>query len=86
MPRRCGKLCALETKADWNRPSCDEDWFRRFAQELEDFVGAIRENREPLRYRPGRGMRTSYLCGAPVCRDGQPVDHGLSLNQHGLEI
>ena len=37
----------LETKAGWNRPSCDEDWFRGFAQEIEDFVGAIREGREP---------------------------------------
>jgi predicted dehydrogenase len=37
----------LETKAGWNRPSCDEDWFRGFAQEIEDFVSAIREDREP---------------------------------------
>jgi predicted dehydrogenase len=37
----------LETKAGWNRPSCDEDWFRGFAQEIEDFVNAIREGREP---------------------------------------
>lgn len=37
----------LETKAGWNRPSCDEDWFRGFAQEIEDFVYAIRDNREP---------------------------------------
>jgi predicted dehydrogenase len=37
----------LETKAGWNRPSCDEDWFRGFAQEIADFAGAIRENREP---------------------------------------
>jgi len=37
----------LETKAGWNRPSCDEDWFRGFAQEIADFVNAIRENREP---------------------------------------
>jgi predicted dehydrogenase len=37
----------LETKAGWNRPSCDEDWFRGFAQEIADFVSAIRENREP---------------------------------------
>lgn len=37
----------LETKTGWNRPSCDEDWFRGFAQEIEDFVGAIREGREP---------------------------------------
>jgi predicted dehydrogenase len=38
----------LETKAGWNRPSCDEDWFRGFAQEIADFVGAIRDGREPL--------------------------------------
>ncbi len=37
----------LETKAGWNRPSCDEDWFRGFAQEIADFVGSIREGREP---------------------------------------
>ena len=37
----------LETKAGWNKPSCDEDWFRGFAQEIEDFVGAIHEGREP---------------------------------------
>ncbi|MBM1106247.1 Gfo/Idh/MocA family oxidoreductase [Aurantibacter crassamenti] len=38
----------LETKAGWNRPSCDEDWFRGFAQEIQDFIHAIQENREPL--------------------------------------
>ncbi len=37
----------LETKAGWNRPSCDEDWFRGFSQEIQDFVAAIREAREP---------------------------------------
>jgi predicted dehydrogenase len=37
----------LETKAGWNRPSCDEDWFRGFSQEIADFVGAIHEGREP---------------------------------------
>jgi len=37
----------LETKAGWNRPSCDEDWFRGFAQEIADFAGAIRDGREP---------------------------------------
>ncbi len=37
----------LETKAGWNRPSCDADWFRGFAQEITDFVGAIRGDREP---------------------------------------
>jgi predicted dehydrogenase len=38
----------LETKAGWNRPSCDEDWFRGFAQEIADFAGAIGEGREPF--------------------------------------
>jgi predicted dehydrogenase len=38
----------LETKAGWNRPSCDEDWFRGFSQEIADFAGAIRDGREPL--------------------------------------
>ncbi|HXI84634.1 MAG TPA: Gfo/Idh/MocA family oxidoreductase [Verrucomicrobiae bacterium] len=37
----------LETKSGWNRPSCDEDWFRGFSQEIADFVSAIREDREP---------------------------------------
>jgi predicted dehydrogenase len=37
----------LETKSGWQRPSCDEDWFRGFAQEIEDFVTSIRENRDP---------------------------------------
>lgn len=38
----------LETKAGWNRPSCDEDWFRGFSREIEDFVHSIHESREPL--------------------------------------
>ena len=37
----------LETKAGWNRPSCDEDWFRGFIQEITDFVDSIRNDREP---------------------------------------
>jgi len=28
-------------------PELRRNWFRGFAQELQDFVGAIRENREP---------------------------------------
>ena len=38
----------LETRAGWNRPSCDEDWFRGFAQEIADFEAAIREKKEPM--------------------------------------
>lgn len=37
----------LETKAGWNKPSVDADWFRGFAQEITDFAGAIRDGREP---------------------------------------
>jgi predicted dehydrogenase len=38
----------LETRAGWNRPSCDEAWFRGFSQELTDFVTAIRAGKQPL--------------------------------------
>jgi predicted dehydrogenase len=38
----------LETRAGWNHPSCDDDWFRGFSQELADFVGAIGAGRQPL--------------------------------------
>ncbi len=38
----------LETKAGWNFPSPDEDWERGFPQELEDFIEAILDDREPL--------------------------------------
>ena len=38
----------LETKAGWNFPSPEEDWDRGYPQELEDFIEAIREGREPL--------------------------------------
>ena len=38
----------VETKAGWQFPSPEEDWMRGYPQELEDFVGAVRERREPL--------------------------------------
>ncbi len=38
----------LETKAGWTFPSPDEDWFRGYPQEMQDFVDAIRKRREPL--------------------------------------
>ena len=38
----------LETTAGWQFPSPEEDWMRGYPQELEDFVDAIRERREPL--------------------------------------
>jgi predicted dehydrogenase len=38
----------VETKAGWQFASPEEDWMRGYPQELEDFVDAIRERREPL--------------------------------------
>jgi len=38
----------VETKAGWQFPSPDEDWMRGYPQEMEDFVDAVREDREPL--------------------------------------
>ena len=38
----------VETKAGWQFPSPEEDWMRGYPQELEDFIEAIRERREPL--------------------------------------
>ncbi|OGK95332.1 MAG: hypothetical protein A2W08_14050 [Candidatus Rokubacteria bacterium RBG_16_73_20] len=38
----------VETKAGWQFPSPEEDWMRGYPQELEDFVDALRERREPL--------------------------------------
>jgi predicted dehydrogenase len=38
----------VETKAGWQFPSPEEDWMRGYPQELEDFVAAITQRREPL--------------------------------------
>lgn len=38
----------VETKAGWQFPSPDEDWVRGYPQELEDFVNAILEDRDPI--------------------------------------
>jgi predicted dehydrogenase len=38
----------IETKGGWQFPSPDEDWMRGYPQEMEDFLDAVREGREPL--------------------------------------
>ncbi len=38
----------VETKAGWQFPCPDEDWMRGYPQELEDFVDAILEDRDPI--------------------------------------
>lgn len=37
----------LETKAGWNFPGPDDTWMRGYAQEMEDFIDAILNDREP---------------------------------------
>ena len=38
----------VETRAGWQFPSPDEDWMRGYPQELEDFINAVIEDREPV--------------------------------------
>jgi predicted dehydrogenase len=38
----------VETKAGWQFPSPDEDWMRGYPSEMEDFVDAVIEDREPI--------------------------------------
>jgi predicted dehydrogenase len=38
----------VETTAGWQFPSPDEDWMRGYPQEMEDFVDAILEDRDPI--------------------------------------
>jgi predicted dehydrogenase len=38
----------VETKAGWQFPSPDEEWMRGYPQELEDFIDAVRLDREPI--------------------------------------
>ncbi len=45
----------LETKAGWQFASPDEDWMRGYPQEMEDFINAIAEDRNPV-----SGMDLAY--------------------------
>lgn len=38
----------VETTAGWQFPSPDEDWMRGYPQEMEDFMNAISEDRDPV--------------------------------------
>ena len=38
----------VETTAGWQFPSPDEDWMRGYPQEMEDFINAILEDRDPI--------------------------------------
>jgi len=67
----------LETKAGWSRPSCNEDWFRGFAQEIADFVAAIRDDREP---RAGIDLAVECVnviyAGYQAAEEGRRIDLG----------
>jgi predicted dehydrogenase len=65
----------LETKAGWNRPSCDEDWFRGFTQEMEDFVHSIREDREPR-----SGIDLAVDCVNVIYSAYLSAEEGRSIN------
>lgn len=65
----------LETKSGWNRPSCDENWFRGFAQEFDDFVHAIREGREPL-----AGIDLAVDCVDVIYAAYQSAEEGRPVN------
>jgi predicted dehydrogenase len=65
----------LETKAGWNRPSVDEDWFRGFAQEIEDFVSAIQENREPR-----SGIELAVDCVEVIYAGYQSAEEGRRVS------
>jgi predicted dehydrogenase len=38
----------IGTQAGWNFPSPDDDWMRGFPQEMDDFIDAILQEREPV--------------------------------------
>lgn len=38
----------LETNAGWSFPAVDHNWESGYAQEMQDFVESVAENREPL--------------------------------------
>jgi predicted dehydrogenase len=65
----------LETRAGWNRPSCDEDWFRGFAREIEDFITSIRAGRDPR-----SGIDLAVDCVAVIYAAYQAAEEGRSVS------
>ena len=57
----------LETKAGWSTPQPDEDWTSGYPQEIQDFVEAVVDKREPL-------------SGGPLARDVTAVIYGAYLS------
>jgi predicted dehydrogenase len=57
----------LETKAGWSTPQPDEDWTSGYPQEIQDFVEAVADKREPL-------------SGGALARDVTAVIYGAYLS------
>jgi predicted dehydrogenase len=57
----------LETKAGWSTPQPDEDWTSGYPQEIQDFVEAVANKREPL-------------SGGALARDVTAVIYGAYLS------
>jgi predicted dehydrogenase len=57
----------VETKAGWSFPQPDEDWMTGYPQEMQDFVEAVAEGREPL-------------SGGALARDVTAVIYGAYLS------
>lgn len=57
----------IETKAGWSFPQPDEDWMTGYPQEMQDFVEAMADGREPL-------------SGGALARDVTAVIYGAYLS------
>jgi predicted dehydrogenase len=65
----------IGTKQGWSHPAPDEDWMNGYPQQFQDFVEAVRDDREPL-------------CGALLARDTVAVMYSgyLSAERMGVEV
>jgi predicted dehydrogenase len=65
----------IGSKEGWSHPAPDEDWMNGYPQELQDFMEAAYDDREPL-------------CGALLARDTVAVMYSayLSAERKGAEI
>jgi predicted dehydrogenase len=66
----------IGTKQGWSFPAPDEDWATGYRQELADFLGAIRDGREPASGLPLAIDTTAVLYAAYLSaeRGGQEVE------------
>lgn len=64
----------IETKAGWSFPAPDEDWITGYYQEMQDFVGSVAEDREPLSGAAlARDVVATIFAGYQSAREGRRV-------------